>query len=52
MFQDAPSGAFPLPQLWRRWIENQQISGQLIHDFWADIGTVERLEALRSTLKA
>jgi MurNAc alpha-1-phosphate uridylyltransferase len=51
MFQDAPAGAFPLPQLWRRWIDNQQISGELIQDFWADIGTVERLEELRNTLK-
>lgn len=50
MFQDAPSGAFPIPQIWRGWIEHQQISGEVIEDYWLDIGTIDRLEELKSRL--
>ena len=52
MFQDAPSGAFPLPQLWRPWIDKCQLSGSVINDFWSDIGTMDRLEQARQYLKS
>ena len=52
MFQDAPSGAFPLPQLWRPWIEKCQLSGSVVTDFWSDIGTIERLEQAQQYLNS
>lgn len=50
MFYEAPEGAFPLPQLWRKWMDSCQISGSLLEGYWNDVGTVERLELLEKKL--
>jgi len=40
-----------LPFYMRRWMREQRVSGQLIDDFWCDVGTMQRLQQLDTFLK-
>ncbi|WP_076407447.1 N-acetylmuramate alpha-1-phosphate uridylyltransferase MurU [Shewanella sp. UCD-KL12] len=53
LFDNTPSGGFPLAPLLRDKMAEQTISGSHFDGFWCDVGTVERLNNLeKSLLKA
>ena len=47
LFRDCKGGAFPLAPLLRDAALKQQVTGELHHGNWVDIGTPKRLEELR-----
>ena len=49
-FDTAPSGSFSVAPMLQAAMAAQQVTGQLYKGVWHDIGTLERLEALRSQL--
>lgn len=49
-FQGCQAGAFPLAPMLREYIHQQRISGEIYSGEWMDIGTIQRLEALRDKL--
>ena len=49
-FDTAPSGSFSVVPMLQAAMAAQQVTGQLYKGVWHDIGTLERLEALRSQL--
>jgi MurNAc alpha-1-phosphate uridylyltransferase len=50
LFQDSPTGAFPLAPLLRRAMGADRVSGELHGGTWFDIGTPERLAILNNEL--
>lgn len=52
MFAGLSNEKTPLKPLFDKAISRQQISGQLYHGRWSDIGTVERLKSLENELLA
>ena len=50
LFEDCEDGRLKLAPLLRQYIAMGRISGSIHHHEWMDIGTIERLEALRSRL--
>lgn len=51
LFQDSPSGAFPLAPLLRRAMGQGQVTGEIYRGTWFDIGTPDRLALLNNKLK-
>ena len=49
-FATAPTGSFSVVPMLQAAMAAQQVTGQLYKGVWHDIGTLERLEALRSQL--
>lgn len=52
MFDGLNNDKRPLKPLFDKAIAKQQVSGQLYHGQWSDIGTIERLQALETQLNA
>lgn len=50
LFDNTPSGGFPLAPLLREKMAEQAISGSHFDSFWCDVGTVERLNDLEKGL--
>ena len=51
LFEHCESGAFPLAPLLRRAMHAGQVTGELHHGHWFDIGTPERLQQLDRLLR-
>ena len=49
-FDTAPTGSFSVVPMLQAAMALQQVTGQLYKGVWHDIGTLERLEALRDQL--
>jgi MurNAc alpha-1-phosphate uridylyltransferase len=49
-FETAPTGSFSVVPMLQAAMALQQVTGQLYNGVWHDIGTLERLEALRDQL--
>jgi len=52
LFENAPSGAFPLAPLLRQAMSNNQASGELYSGDWIDVGTPERLQQVEKLVRA
>lgn len=50
-FRGCQAGAFPLAPMLREYIKHQRITGEVYTGQWMDIGTIQRLEALREKLR-
>ncbi|QIR13751.1 N-acetylmuramate alpha-1-phosphate uridylyltransferase MurU [Shewanella aestuarii] len=52
MFAELAQGSQPLGPLLRQSIAQAQVYGQCLQQYWCDVGTISRLEALTARLKA
>lgn len=51
LFSKALQGSFPLTRLLNPAIEQQLVCGQLLHCYWCDVGTIERLQSVEQHLQ-
>lgn len=50
LFEDSPSGAFPLAPLLLRAMDLHRVSGEIYRGLWFDVGTPERLSFINNKL--
>lgn len=51
LFKNVPKGRSPLGPLLKKYIEQQQVLGSLMSEYWLDVGTPERLAGLKQRLE-
>jgi MurNAc alpha-1-phosphate uridylyltransferase len=52
LFHDAPSGAFPLPRLFDRAIEQERLYGLRLEGVWMHVGTPDAIAAAEAAILA
>jgi len=48
LFQECPKGAFPVPQLFKKALQSQQVTGEYYQGIWHNIGTPQQLLELNA----
>ena len=51
LFAEMRPGFLPLAPILRQAMQNRQVTGEVYHGYWSDIGTLERLQAAEASLQ-